>query len=326
MKLALAVLLMVFATAAVGQPIVIGITQIVDHLALNAVRDGVIAALSEAGYVEGENVRYILANAQGDFSVAIAIAQDFKARGVDLVVAIATPTALAAVQVFSGTDVPVVYSAITAPEEYGLTGHPNVTGVSDLIEPALDLALLKALSPGIRRVGIVYNPGEANSDYLTKVAQEAANSLGLQIVTAAAESTAMVMLAAQSLIGRVDAFYATTDNTVAAGIEGVVQVANAERIPFLMADPFSIGRGPLVCAGWDYYSHGLLTGKVVLDLLAGKRPNEIPPIYQKDTEFGEREILLNLDTAQAIGFTFPQAVVDQATGILVGGRRFVPGE
>lgn len=326
MRTTVAALLMAFAAGAVAQPIVIGITQIVDHLALNAVRDGVIAALTEAGYVEGKDVRYILANAQGDFSLAVAIGRDFQARGVDLVVAIATPTALAAVQVFEGTSVPVVYSAITAPEEYGLTGHPNVTGVSDLIDPALDLALLKALSPRIRRVGIVYNPGEANSDYLTRIAKEVAAELGLEIVTAAAESTAMVMLAAQSLIGRVDAFYATTDNTVAAGIEGIVQVANAERVPFLMADPFSIGRGPLVCAGWDYYSHGLVTGRVVLDLLAGKRPDEIPVIYQKDTESGKREIVLNVDTAQAIGFTFPQAVLDQATGILIGGRRFVAEE
>ncbi|GAB4307387.1 MAG: ABC transporter substrate-binding protein [Candidatus Bipolaricaulota bacterium] len=321
MKVALAVLLMVCAASAVGQPIVIGITQIVDHPALNAVRDGVIATLSEAGYVEGETVRYILANAQGDFSVAIAIAQNFQAQRVAVVIAIATPTSQAAVQVFQGTTVPVVFSAVTDPVGAGLTAYPNVTGASDLIDVAGDLALLQALIPGLRRVGIVYNPGEVNSAILTKMAQDVASRMGLEIVTAPAEHSAAVLPAVQSLVGRADAIYATTDNTVATALEAVVQVATAARIPFLMADPTSLERGALVCTGFDYWDHGRLAGEIVLRLLEGAAPGEIPVVYQKGTQ-----IWLNLDIAQAIGFTFPQAVLDQATGILVGGRRFVSGE
>ncbi|HEU67663.1 MAG TPA: ABC transporter substrate-binding protein [Candidatus Acetothermia bacterium] len=321
MKLAVVALLMVCVVSAVGQPIVIGITQIVDHPALNAVRDGVIAVLSEAGYVEGENVRYILANAQGDFSVAIAIAQNFQDQRVGLVIAIATPTSQAAVQVFQGTAVPVVFAAVTDPVGAGLTLYPNVTGASDLIDVAGDLALLQTLIPGLRRVGIVYNPGEVNSAILTKMAQEVAAGMGLTIVTAPAEHSAAVLPAAQSLVGRVDAIYATTDNTVATALEAVVQVATAARIPFLMADPTSLERGALVCTGFDYWDHGRLAGEIVVRLLEGAVPEEIPVAYQKGTQ-----VWLNLDIAQAMGFAFPQAVLDQATGIFVGGRRFVAGE
>jgi len=308
---------------ALAAPIKVGITQIVDHPALNAVRQGVIDILSEAGYVEGEDVQYILGNAQGDFSVAISIAQNFLAQGVDLVIAIATPTAIAAVQVFKDTDIPVVYSAITAPEQYGLTDYSNVTGVSDLIDPPLDLALLKELSASVRRVGMVYNPGEANSAYLTELAQEAAPELGLEIVTAAAENTAAVLPAAQSLVGRVDAIYCTTDNTVASALESVVQVAKEAKLPFLMADPTSLERGALICTGWDYYSHGRLTGTIVLDILSGKSPSEIPVVYQKDTEFGKREIWFNLDVASELGIEFPQALKEKATGLLFGNHRFL---
>ncbi len=316
----MAALLMTFAVGCLGQPIVIGITQIVDHPALNAVRDGVIAVLGEAGYIEGQNVRYLLANAQGDFSVAIAIAQNFQAQRVGLVVSIATPTSQAAVQVFQGTAIPVVFSAVTDPVGAGLTAYPNVTGASDLIDVAGDLALLKELVPGLRRVGMVYNPGEVNSAILTRMAQDAAPELGLTIVTAAADSTAGVLPAAQSLVGRVEAIYVTTDNTVATALEAVVQVADAAKIPFLMADPTSLERGALVCTGFDYSDHGRLTGEIVLRVLRGEKPDQIPVTYQKGTQ-----VWLNLDAAQAMGFSFPQAVLDRATGILLGGKRFVLG-
>jgi len=312
---------MAFALGGLGQPIVIGITQIVDHPALNAVRDGVISVLREAGYIEGQDVRYLLSNAQGDFSVAIAIAQNFQAQRVRLVVSIATPTSQAAVQVFQDTAIPVVFCAVTDPDGAGLTSYPNVTGASDLIDVAGDLALLKELVPGLQRVGMVYNPGEVNSAILTRMAQDAAPKQGLTIITAAADGSAGVLPAAQSLVGRVEAIYVTTDNTVATALEAVIQVAGAARIPFLMADPTSLERGALVCTGFDYSDHGRLAGEIVLRILRGEKPDQIPVTFQKGTQ-----VWLNLDAAEAIGFSFSQALLDRTTGVLLGGRRFVLGE
>ena len=317
-KLSALLAAVLFGLAALAAPLKIGITQIVDHPALNAVRQGVIDVLAEAGYVEGENVEYILGNAQGDFSVAMSIAQNFLAQGVDLVVSIATPTSQAAVQVFKDTSVPVVFSAVTDPVGAGLTGYPNVTGTSDMIDVASDLALLKELVPGLTKVGMVYNPGEANSAILTDMAKEAGEDLGLEIVVAAAENTAAVPLAAQSLIGRVQAIYVTTDNTVVSALESVVDVAKSQGIPLLVADPSSLERGALVCTGFDYYDHGRMTGELVLKILQGASPADLPVEYQKGTQ-----VWLNLDMAEEIGFSFPQAMKEKATGLLFGGRRFV---
>ena len=317
-KLSALLAAVLFGLAALAAPLKIGITQIVDHPALNAVRQGVIDVLAEAGYVEGENVEYILGNAQGDFSVAMSIAQNFLAQGVDLVVSIATPTSQAAVQVFKDTSVPVVFSAVTDPVGAGLTGYPNVTGTSDMIDVASDLALLKELVPGLTKVGMVYNPGEANSAILTDMAKDAGEDLGLEIVAAAAENTAAVPLAAQSLIGRVQAIYITTDNTVVSALESVVDVAKSQRIPLLVADPSSLERGALVCTGFDYYDHGRMTGELVLKILQGASPADLPVEYQKGTQ-----LWLNLDMAEEIGFSFPQAIKEKATGLLFGGRRFV---
>jgi len=306
---------------AFAAPLKIGICKIMDHPALNAVEQGTIDALTAAGYIEGVDVEYLIGDAQMDSNNAIPIAQNYAAQGVTLVVAISTPMAVAAVEVFDGTGVPIVFTAITNPLAAELvlgdtdpSQNGNVTGVSDLIDVAKDLALLKELDPAIQRIGLVYNPGEANSDLLTGNALAAAPGLGLTIVTAIADTTANVPMAAQSLIGRVDAFYVTTDNTVVSAIDAIISAAEEAGVPFLMADPTSLEFGPVIATGHDYYEHGLLTGDIVLQILGGAAPNEIPVVYQKDPE-----VFLNLDAAAAIGLTFPQSVIDQAAGIYFAG-------
>lgn len=303
---------------ALGKPIVIGITQIVDHPALNACRDGVIEGLRRAGFVEGENVQFIITNAQGDFSVAMAIAQDFRARGVDLVVSITTPSSQAAVQVFKDTNVPVIFAAVTDPVGAGLTEFPNVTGASDMIDVRADVELLLKLIPGLKRLGQVYNPGETNSAILTEMTKKAAEELGLTLVLAAANNTAEVPLAAQSLVGRVDAIYCTTDNTVAAALDAVVAVSKAHKIPFLFADPTSLEKGVLICTGFDYFDHGLLAAELVVKVLQGTPPAQIPFVRQAGTQ-----VWLNLDVAEEIGFRFTPEAKALATGLLFGGQRFV---
>jgi putative ABC transport system substrate-binding protein len=301
----------------------IGICKIVEHPALDAVEQGVIDALSAAGYERDVDVEYLLASAQGDFTVAVSIAQNFLSQGVDLVVAIATPTAQAAVEVFRGTGIPVIYAAVTDPVTAELvlsatdpSGNENVTGVSDMIPVPAHLQLLQNLSPDITRVGMIYNPGEANSVALTDMAIAAAQSLGLSIVTATADTTANVQMAAQSLMGRVDAFYVTTDNTVVSAIDSVLAASLEAGVPFLMADPTSIAHATLA-AGFNYYDHGLATGDVVAQVLSGTLPNEIPMALQEKTE-----VYLNLDLAASIGLEFPSAVIEQATSILYGGTVF----
>ena len=304
-----------------GAPIKIGICKIVEHPALDAVERGTIAALAAAGYREGKEVEYLWASAQGDPNNATPIAQNFRSQGVSVVVAISTPMALAAAEVFKGTDTAIVFSAVTDPVAAALvasatdpSGNGNVTGVSDLIDVASDLELLREVSASIKRVGIVYNPGEANSDRLTRNAEAAAPGLGLVIIKAVADSTANVAMAAQSLVGRVDAIYVTTDNTVVSAIDAVVAAANEAKIPFLMADPTSLKFGPAIATGFDYYRHGEITGGVVAQILGGKKPNQIPVTYQTGAQ-----VQLNLDAAGKIGLTFPQTVIDQASAIYYGG-------
>ncbi len=313
----------ILALSAGAAPLKIGISKIVEHPALDAVEQGVIDALTAAGYERDVDVEYLLASAQGDFTTAIAIAQNFQAQNVDLVVAIATPTAQAAVEVYRGTGIPVIYAAVTDPVSAELvlsatdaSGNENVTGVSDMIPVAAHLRLLQDLSPDITRVGMVYNPGEANSVILTDMAIAAAIELGIEIIAATADSTANVQLAAQSLVGRVDAFYVTTDNTAVSAIDSVLAASEEAGVPFLVADPTSIAHATLA-AGFNYYDLGLTVGDLVLQVLSGTKPNEIPVMYA-----AKAEVHLNLDLAARIGLEFPVSIIEQAASILYGGMLF----
>jgi len=320
-------LLVGIALVGLAAPLKIGICKIVEHPALDAVEQGTIDALTAAGYEEGVDVEYLRASAQGDYTVAVSIAQNFQAQGVDLVVAIATATAQAAAEVFRGTDTPVIYSAITdpvgaelVPDANDPSGNENITGVSDMINVGDDISLLQELSDDIESIGIIYNPGEANSVVLTDMAREAAENLGLSLIAASADTSANVPIAAQSLIGRVDALYVTTDNTVVSAIDSVLAVSQEAKIPFLVADPTSLA-GATLAAGFDYYDVGLTTGELVLRIQGGVLPNEIPVTFVSGAG-----IHLNLDEAAVIGFEFPASVAERAVAVLYGGATFTRNE
>jgi putative tryptophan/tyrosine transport system substrate-binding protein len=315
-----AVLISMLVVAVNGAPLKIGICQIVEHPALDAVRNGVMDGLTEAGFVEGTDVEYLLASAQLDKTVAISIVQDFDAKDVDLVVAIATDMAQAAVQVLRGSSTPIVYSALTAPLAYEVivseedpSLNENITGVSDMIDVRNDLQLLKDLSPEIRRIGLIYNAGEPNAEELKRQTVEVAPDVGVEIVLATVSGSSEVQMAAQSLVGRVDAFFVTTDNTVVSGLDAIVDVAEHAEIPFLVADPTSLPFGPVIAAGFDYYSLGRATSTVCAQILNGTAPNEIRPITYSDVK--PEEVWLNLDAAHRIGLSFPEILVEQADGI-----------
>lgn len=310
-----------------GAPLLIGITRIVEHPALDAVQQGVIDGLAAAGYVEGTDVEYIKASAQGDMSLALTIAQDFQSQAVDLVVAIATPTAMAAVQVLGGTEIPIVYTALTAPLAYDVivsaedpSLNGNVTGVSDMIDVENDLRLLKALGPEIQRIGLIYNAGEPNAEELKNQTVAAAPGVGLEIILATVSASSEVQMAAQSLVGRVDAFFVTTDNAVVSAIDAVVAVAEDAGIPFLVADPTSLLFDPVIAAGFDYYALGRATSAVCAQILSGTPPSEIKPIAYSDVE--PEEVWLNLDAAAKIDLVFSAELIDMADGIYYNGTKW----
>ena len=322
--LLLAVALMIIggvSSLAGAQPLVIGITQIVEHPALDAARDGFIAALEEAGFKEGEDVVYDLQNAQGDFTNAISIAQKFKDDKVDLIVAIATPTAQAALQV--NQEIPIVINAVTDPVAASLaksweSSGNNLTGMSDAAPNKQQVELIPLFLPEAKNVGTIYNAGEANSVVQIEVARETCKELGLNLIEVTVSNSSEVLMAAQSLAGRVEAIYIVTDNTVVSALESVIKVCNQEKIALILADPSTVDKGALASYGIDYYSLGKKSGEIAIQIIKGAKPSDIP--IQTITDPKDLQFVVNLDTAKILGLSISEEILKDADKIIKDGK------
>jgi putative ABC transport system substrate-binding protein len=310
----------------------IGFSQIIEHPALDAVRQGVIDELRDAGYVEGENVIYVTQNAQGDYLTAIAIAQSFALEKLDVIVCISTPSAQAMAQQIK--DIPIVASAVTDFVEAGLvknyeayndpSGNRNITGVSDMIPVQQQFELIKKLCPHVKTVGVIYNPGEANSAHLTEIAKNTAKEMGLKVLEALAVNTADVALAAQSLKGRVECIWVSTDNLVVSALSIVARIALENGIILVNADPTFIHLGPVASLGFDYYVHGRMTGRIVLRILNCEKPNQIPIQFMTNSK--DLFLSVNADSAQLLGLDIPADVLEQANELVYGGYKWTKSE
>lgn len=293
----------------------IGVIQIVEHPALDGARQGFIDVLGENGYVEDENVTYDIQVAQGDMSTANTIAQKFSNDKLDLVLAIATPTAQAVANVIE--DTPILITAVTDPVDAGLVEsaekpNTNVTGTSDMQPMDKQFELIRKFVPDAKTIGVVYNAGEANSVLQVNMAKEIADELGMTLIEASADTSANVLQAAQSLAGRVDAIYVPTDNTVVSAIESVVIVAEDNDIPLIVGEEGGVRGGALATVGIDYYELGRQTGRMALKILNGEAQAETMPIEtQEDTR-----LIINANAAEAMGVEIPAELRDIAFEII----------
>ncbi len=296
-----------------GDTVEIGVMQIVSHPSLDAAREGFEQAFVDAGYVEGETVVFEELNAEGDTATATSIASTFASDGKDLVLAIATPTAQAAAQAI--TDIPILITAVTEPQEAGLVDSweepgGNVTGTSDINPVSEQLSLVKELVPDARTVGIVYSSGEVNSQVQVDLAEEAAGDLGLELELVTVSSSGEVQQAAESL--DVDAYYVPTDNAVVSALESLIQVAESKQVPVIAAEGDSVERGCVATYGIDYAALGYQTGEMALRVLDdGADPATMPIETQS-----ELQLVVNPAAAERMGVTIPQSLLDQADSVV----------
>lgn len=295
-------------SAGAGTAYKIGITQIVSHASLDASREGFKQALADAGL----QVTYDEQNAQGDQATATSIANKFAGAGLDLVLAIATPTAQASAQVL--TDVPILFTAVTDPVAAKLVASneapgANVTGTTDMNPVAEQLALIKRIKPDARTVGVIYSSGEVNSEVQVAAAREAAPGLGLELVEKTITTTGEVQQAVSSL--DVDAIYVPTDNNVVAGLSAVIAHAEAKKIPLVAGEGDSVKNGALITYGLDYAKLGYQTGEMAVKILTeGADPATMPVESQKDLA-----LVVNKAAAERMGVTLPDDLVAEASQV-----------
>ncbi|MFC0582569.1 ABC transporter substrate-binding protein [Micrococcoides hystricis] len=281
----------------------IGISQFVSHASLDAAAKGFKDGLEEAGL----NVNIDEQNAQADQGTVATISRGFQDK--DLVLAIATPSALGAAKAI--TDKPVLFTAVTDPEGANLVDSndapgKNVTGTSDMNPVADQIKLITEIKPDAKKIGIVYSSGESNSEIQVKMAKEAAEELGVEIQERAVSQASEVQQAAQAL--DVDAIYVPTDNVVVSTLGSVIRVAEQKKIPVIAAEGDSVKNGALATIGLDYEDLGKQTADMAVKILKdGADPAEMAVETPKDLK-----LYVNEGAAEKFGVEIPSSVLDRA--------------
>ncbi len=292
----------------------VAVTSIVEHPALDSLKDGVHEALAAAGYTEAKGLDWQFQSAQGNTAIAAQIARKFVGDNPDVIVAIATPSAQAVVA--ATKSIPVVYAAVTDPVAAQLVpsldpSGTNVTGVSDALSLDKQVELIQKVVPDAKRIGMVYNPGEANSVVVVKRMRELLPKAGMTLVEASAARTVDVGAAARSLVGKVDAIYTSTDNNVVSAYESLVKVGDSAKIPLIASDTDSVKRGAIAALGVNYHDLGLQTGKIVIRILKGEKPGDIASQTSDNLE-----LYVNQGAAKRQGVTLSDALLQSATKVI----------
>ena len=309
----LTLMLVLITTLTVGaQEYRIGISQFVEHPALDSAREGFIQGLAEEGFTE-DNVKFIEQNAQADFATAQSIAQQFKSNNLDLILAIATPNAQAAANVIKNT--PVLFTAVTDPVEAGIVNsmeNPggNLTGTTDMNPVAQQIELIKEFIPELTDLGVLYNPGEVNSVVQVDILKETTKAMGIKLHEATVSNSSEVSLAASSLIGDVDAIYVPTDNIIVSALPSVLNITNENKIPVFASENGQVRQGAIATLGIDYKLLGIQTGKMAAKVLNGSATAEMP-VESSD----ELKLYLNKKAAENLELEIPTAVLERANVI-----------
>ena len=290
------------------------VTAIVDHPALDAIRDGTRDELKAAGFEAGKNLRWEFQSAQGSAGTAGQIARKYIGENPDVIVAIATPSAQSLVA--ATKSIPIVYSGVADPIAAQLVkdwkpSGTNVTGLSHMLDLNRQIEIMKQVVPAVKKVGIVYNPGEVNSAVVVRQLKGLLEKQGIALIDVAAPRSVDVGPAAKSLIGKVDLIYSTTDNNVVSTYESLVKVCDDAKIPLVASDTDSVKRGAIAAYGVNFYALGRATGKIVARILRGEKPGDIPSSVSKDLA-----LFINPAAAQKQGVTLTPAFLKQADQVI----------
>ena len=296
--------------------ITIGLAQIVEHPSLNTIREAIIDELAVLGYVEGENITIDYKNAQNEPNNLTSIMQTYVGNEVDMIVAIATPTAMAAAPY--AEDVPVIFSAVSDPVQAGLMDdldHPNhnMTGTSDEIQVDQILDLANQIISDLNTLGFIYNASEANSVSNLAKTRAYCEENDIELIEMSVANVGEIMTVASALAQQCDAIFAPNDNTIASGIDALNKVSIDLSCPIFVGADSMVSDGGFASVGINYEELGRETARMIAAVLEGTDIADIPVKVFDENLF----TYINETTADALSIEIPEEIFNSETTVLM---------
>lgn len=282
----------------------IGISQIIEHKALDETRRGIEDTLNQE--LGKDNVHILYKNAQGSLPISKQIAQYLVEASPQVVVGVSTASAQALKASLRGSNIPLVFTCVTDPVKAGLipdlkTPPPGVTGVVDTPPLNAQLLLIQKLLPSLKTLGILYTPGEINSVTVLENLRNLCQQHGIALMEQPVLKSSEISASARALMPQVQAVYVPQDNAIVAAMSSLIRVSYELKIPVFASDPGSVTQGALAAVCYSYYDIGMETGRKILEILKGKKPESLkiePPQAFK--------YYINDQSAEKLGLKIPE--------------------
>lgn len=260
----------------VATDVKIGILQYATHASLYDCYTGILDGLKNEGYIDGETCTIDYVDGQGEAETNSLAASNFVSSGYDMIIAIATPSAMASYAVAKDAGIPVVFSACSDPVSAGLVDSldaPNTgaTGTSDSLNFEGQLKMIRAFLPEAKKIGVLYTTSEANSVSQLAKLTELAPDYGFEIISVGVTDASEVATGAATLIAKgVDCINNLTDNNVVNNLSVVTNAADAAGIPIFGSEQQQVAQyGCVASETLDYVALGVTTGEMAGKILKG---------------------------------------------------------
>jgi putative ABC transport system substrate-binding protein len=290
----------------------IGVIQIAPHPSLDNCYQGFIEGLAEAGYIDGQNIKIDYQNAQGEMANSDMIAKNMVSSKYDLILGIATPSAMSAYSAAKDTEIPVVFSAVSDPLAAGIVKSLekpefNITGTSDVLPLEAQLKMIRAFLPEADKIGIIYTTSEPNSISHLASFEKLAPDYGFELLAIGVTNASEVATAATTLVSKgVDCINNFTDNNVVNNLSSVVHAAEKGKIPVFGSEVEQVKNGCLAAESIDYVSLGRETGRIAARILKGEaKAGDIPVALISDST-----PVYNEQVSTALGISLPEEYKD----------------
>ena len=303
----------------------VAIVQHVSSTVLDAGVDGMIDALAARGYRDGQTVAIVRYNANGDMATGNAIAREVTTGAYDLILTSSTPSMQAVANANREGRTRHVFGLVADPFSAGVgldranpMHHPPfMVGQGTFLPVSEAFQIARQAFPGLRRVGVAWNPAESNSRAFTERARDTCRELGVTLLEANVDGTAGVLDALHSLTARgAQAIWVGGDNTMMSAIDTVIATARAAHVPVFTITPGPPERGTLFDLGIDFHALGEVHGRLAADVLGGADPAAIP-ILDVQAQV-PRRLVVNLRVLPALAerWRFGADVLARATTIV----------